>query len=179
MIRAVRSFVVAAATLTLGCGGLQELSLCAGDEATSSIVRVASADEPGEPMVVSGQVWVGRHRTPVEGARILVYHTNVEGEYAKDGTGYLGAYLCGVARTDDTGGYRLETIRPGPHDRAAPHIHYDVRMPWGDRFFDAVTFPDSARLGDVRPGASWEEIRPAEEGEDGVQYVHKDVWLRY
>jgi len=134
-------------------------------------------------MVVAGQLWVGKRRTPVAGTRILVYHTNAEGRYARDGSGYPGAYLCGVVRTDEEGRYRIETIRPGPRPggQSAPsaHIHFEVTVPWGERFFDSVGFEGDPRLGTMRAGESWSEVRPVVIGEDGVQHVRKDFWLRH
>lgn len=131
-------------------------------------------------MVVTGQVWVGKRRTPVPGTRILLYHTNAAGRYSLDGSGYPGAYLCGVLRTGNDGGYRIETIRPGPRpDGPSAHIHFEVTVPWGERFFDSLGFEGDPRLGRMRAGQSWEEIRPVVVDEDGVQHVRKDFWLRY
>ena len=131
-------------------------------------------------MVVSGQVWVGKRRTPVAGARILVYHTNAEGRYARDDSGYAGAYLCAALRTDEGGRYHIETIRPGPRpDGPASHIHFEVTVPWGERFFDSVGFEGDLRLGSMRAGESWSEFRPVALEEDGTQRVQKDIWLRY
>jgi hypothetical protein len=167
-----------AALLWQACGGPDELSLCAGQDSSSSSLRIPALDEPGEPVVVTGRVLMGEQRRPVPDVRILVYHQNAEGRYARDDSGYLGAYLCGVLRTDDLGGYRIETIRPGKGEGSA-HVHFDVSLPWGGRVFEALTFGDAPRWRDYPMGERWEEVRPVRHGPDGVQYVERDFWIRY
>lgn len=162
------------------CGPAPEPSLCAGQVPSGSSIRIASADEPGERMEISGQVWLGKRRIPLARTRIIVYHTNAEGRYAKDGSGYPGAYLCGVLSTDSDGRYRIETIRPAPRsDGPSAHIHFELTVPWGVKYHDAVGFFGDPRLGNVRAGESWEEVRPVVIGDDGVQHVEKDFWIRY
>lgn len=153
-----------------------ELSLCAGQDSTSSTVTIPPAGEPGEPMVITGNVFVGRGRVAVTDARLLIYHTNAAGRYARDASGYLGAYLCGVLRTDAEGRYRIETIRPGGQSQ---HIHFDITMPWGHKYYDAVSFEGDPRLRGMEASERWEEVRPVSIGPDGVHYVERDFWIRH
>lgn len=157
-----------------------ELSLCAGQDSTSSSVRIPREGEPGEEMVITGRVLVGRNRLPVANARLLIYHTNAAGRYARDASGYLGAYLCGVLRTDEDGSYRIETIRPGhPPEGQGEHVHFEITMPWGGKYYEAVSFEGDPRLRGMKAGERWEDVRPVSIDADGIQHVERDIWIRY
>lgn len=181
MFHNARELLLPAVIVSLSCGPLPERSLCSGQHPTGSKIRIAAQDEPGEPMLITGQVWVGNKRTPLSGARLIVYHMNADGNYAKDGSGYAGAYLCGVLETDSEGRYRIETIQPGsdPRRRRAAHVHFELTTPWGDRIHDGLSIEGDPYLGDVRGGESWEEVRPVRTDEQGVQQVKKDLWIRF
>ena len=108
----------------------------AAPDAPSSVV-IAGLDEPGERLVVTGQVRYGM--MPVAGASVYVFHTDVKGLYAPDRSGLdaeLDPRLHGALRTDAEGRYRYETIRPGSYGGAA-HVHYTVVAPgYKPRIFD-------------------------------------------
>ncbi|MBI3006203.1 MAG: hypothetical protein HYY49_12430 [Ignavibacteriales bacterium] len=44
-------------------------------------IVIASKDEPGERMIVSGRVIAADGKTPVAGIRVQVYHTDAKGYY--------------------------------------------------------------------------------------------------
>ena len=98
----------------------------APQNAPSSIV-VASANEPGERLVVTGRVIDGTKL--IAGASVYVFHTDVEGFYAPGVSGpdaELNPRLHGALRTGAQGQYRYETIRPGSYAGNAAHVHYIV-----------------------------------------------------
>ena len=109
----------------------------APDGAPSSIV-VAGTDEPGERLIVTGRVLHGS--TPVVGASIFVFQTDVNGNYApglKTPEAELHPRLHGALRTDTAGQYQYETVRPGSYDGNAAHVHYIVSAPgYKPRLFD-------------------------------------------
>jgi hypothetical protein len=43
--------------------------------------QIVSAKEPGDPLVVSGQVFAPHGRTPAAGVTIYTYNTDAEGYY--------------------------------------------------------------------------------------------------
>lgn len=113
----------------------QELPQCewcgamdAPENLTSSF-RIAPKDEPGEPLVLSGTVYMPDKITPAKGVLIYAYHTNAEGLYAKKGdetgNGLRHGALRGWVRTDEEGHYSFKTIKPVPYpSRSEPaHIH--------------------------------------------------------
>jgi hydroxyquinol 1,2-dioxygenase len=97
--------------------------------APASIV-VAGQDEPGDRLVVTGQTSEGTQS--VADVSIYVFHTDVEGRYARDIFGpdaEMNPRLYGTLRTDGQGRYRYETIRPGSYNNNAAHVHYVVMAP--------------------------------------------------
>lgn len=109
----------------------------AAPDAPSSIV-IAGLDEPGERLVVTGRVRYGM--TPVAGASVYAFQTDVKGLYAPDRSradAELNPRLHGALRTDAEGRYRYETVRPGSYGGNAAHVHYTVVAPgYHPRIFD-------------------------------------------
>lgn len=149
--------------LVIGCGartaagepvraGLYD---CEGCEAVAerspagmpSHVQLAAAAEPGERMILSGQVFMPDGRTPAADVVIYAHHTNAVGLYA-DGTpetewSQRHGRLRGWVKTDAEGRYRFDTIKPAPYpSRNMPaHVHLFLAEP--DRrpyYIDEVVF---------------------------------------
>jgi len=96
-------------------------------DAPSSIV-VAGKEEPGERMIVTGQVTAGGK--PVAGVSIYAFHADADGLYTKDGSNSdENARLHGAIRTDANGRYRYETIRPRGYGNNPGHLHHVVSAP--------------------------------------------------
>lgn len=141
---------------------------------------IAGADEPGDRLVVEGRVVVGAEREAVAGARVLAYHTDAEGYYSDGGMDEANARLCGVARTDDAGGYRLETIRPAHYATGGPpaHVHFEVRLPDGRSERFTLHFEGDPELRGAPSGERWERVRPIETDAGSGQRVERDLWFR-
>ena len=93
-----------------------------------SRARIASADEPGTPLVIHGRVFAADGRTPLPGAVIFAYHTDREGHYNRPGTPPHSWRLRGWARADDAGAFEFATIRPGayPSRNIPAHVHFTI-----------------------------------------------------
>jgi protocatechuate 3,4-dioxygenase beta subunit len=97
--------------------------------------RIAPASEPGEPLVVRGQL-----RTPAgaaaAGAMVFAYHTDRGGLYDDPSHGPHSWRLRGWARTSPDGRFTFETIRPGayPGGRIPPHVHFTAYFADGSRY---------------------------------------------
>jgi protocatechuate 3,4-dioxygenase beta subunit len=90
-------------------------------------IQIAAKDEPGERLVVTGQVVDVAE--PIAGASIFVFHTDTNGKYAPGISGpdaELNPRLFGFLRTDSEGRYMFQTIRPGSYDGNPAHVHYVV-----------------------------------------------------
>lgn len=85
--------------------------------------RIAPADEPGQPLVIHGQLFRENGIDPIPQAIIFAYQTDQHGLY--NAPGKSGWRLRGWVQTDDRGHFTFETIRPAPYpSRSEPaHIH--------------------------------------------------------
>ncbi len=94
-------------------------------------IVMVSPGEPGEPMVISGTIYGADGRTPLEGARLYVYHTDARGYYNPDGRMGPHPRLRGWMKTGADGRYEFRTIKPAPYPgRIIPaHIHPTVDGP--------------------------------------------------
>lgn len=118
-----------------------------------SVARIASATEPGEPMVIEGTVREA-DGSLVPGIILYAYHTNAVGVYPKDETlrgttAYRHGRLRAWVRTDSAGGYRFETVRPAPYpgSRTAEHVHMHVIEPGRCTYYIAsINFDDDPLL---------------------------------
>jgi catechol 1,2-dioxygenase len=100
--------------------------------------RLAEANEPGEPLVISGRVVAAGTCQPLKGAIVDVWQANAAGFYdnqlsGERAAGANGFRLRGQMKTDDEGRYQFETVLPGNYGDAgvqrARHIHYIVSFP--------------------------------------------------
>lgn len=111
-----------------------------------SASRIASPEEPGEPLVLEGVVRSPDNQ-PAAGIVIYAYHTDAAGIYPASTTAH--GRLRGWARTDDAGRYRFTTIRPGayPNGQESAHIHLHVIEPGkGTYYIGNVVFDDDPLL---------------------------------
>jgi protocatechuate 3,4-dioxygenase beta subunit len=113
---------------------------CGALEAPENVrwkTRLASPDEPGEPLFISGTVFLPDGTTPARDVILYVYHTNTKGIYEKKGNekgnGQRHGHLRGWMKTDNQGRYAFKTIRPAPYpSRNEPaHIHITYLQPGG------------------------------------------------
>lgn len=95
----------------------------------TSIVKIADANEPGDRMIITGQVLKSDGVTPYPGLIMYAYHTDNKGYYSKKGneTGIQKwhGHLYGWCKTDEMGRYEIHSIRPAryPQNLFPAHIH--------------------------------------------------------
>lgn len=162
--RTLLAGLAAAPVLALARGSAREPIVglpCEGCEAVfdglpasmASRVRLAATHEPGEPMLLHGQVRDGRG-TPRAGVIVYAYQTDRTGIYpapvhrvGKAAT--LHGRLRAWAHSDADGRFAFDTIRPGHYPgRAMPqHIHLHVIEPGCATYYiDDVMFLDDPVL---------------------------------
>ncbi len=122
----------------------------------SSAARIATPDEPGEPMPITGTVYHPDGR-PAAGIIVYAYHTNSAGIYLRDNRwgGWAARHgrLRGWAKTDLLGRYRFDTIRPGayPGTDALAHVYMHVLEPGCCTYYiDDIHFEDDPRINERR-----------------------------
>jgi protocatechuate 3,4-dioxygenase beta subunit len=197
-----RPFVIALLSLPLlpvvravASGREPVIGACDGCEAVfaglpsklHSHARIAAADEPGEPLTLTGIV-TDLHGRPQPDVVIYAYHTDQGGIYPP-GPGLSGAArrhgrLRGWARTDADGRYRFDSIRPGayPDEDVPEHIHMHVIEPgYGTYYLDDVMFRDDPKLTEqqIRRYASGRggDAIVMPERRDGSWWVRRDIVL--
>lgn len=113
-----------------GCEAVAERNATA----LSAHVRLASAEEPGERMLLTGQV-LTLNGKPAPDVIVYAHHTNAQGLYA-NGTpetewSRRHGRLRGWAKTGPDGLYVFDTIKPAPYpDRSMPaHVHLFIGEP--------------------------------------------------
>ena len=107
--------------------------------------RIAPEGEPGTPLLINGTVYGPDGITPVVGAVVYAYHTDIHGAYRPDRRHDAPPRLRGWARTDENGHYSFRTIRPAayPNRNIPAHVHFHVWGPGVPRqFVDGVHFAD-------------------------------------
>jgi protocatechuate 3,4-dioxygenase beta subunit len=148
----------------------------------ASRARIASADEPGTPLVIHGRLFAADERTPVAGAIVFAYHTDREGHYNQPGSAPHTWRIRGWSRTDADGRFEFQTIRPGayPSRNIPAHVHFTV-FNGSERFHAGeLQFEDDAILRDgdrsrSRARGAFGPIRPVRR-EANVEQV--DVSLK-
>lgn len=151
----------------------------------ASSARIATANEPGEPLVLEGTV---RHPdgAVAPGVIVYAYHTNAAGIYPRatgpDATRH--GRLRGFALTGAKGEYRFETIRPGsyPNSDNPQHIHMHIVEPGRCTYWiDDVHFADDPLLKaehrTAAPGRGGSGIAEPVKQASGVWHVRRDIVL--
>jgi catechol 1,2-dioxygenase len=78
--------------------------------------RLADATEPGDPLIVTGQVKDATTGKPLAGAIVDVWHTDHRGSYSYEDPQKKDYKLRGKLVTDSDGRYVLRTILPVPYE---------------------------------------------------------------
>ena len=150
---------------------------------------LAPETEPGERLVLEGTVF-DIDGAPAAEIIVYAYQTDARGVYPPDNSRLTAAgrrhgRLHAWARTDPSGRYRFETIRPAgyPGARIAQHIHLHVIEPGCCTYYiDDVHFEDDERLDAedlerLLSGRGGSGLVRAEVGEDGDWYARRDIRL--
>lgn len=156
-----------------------------GHHAPTGELTISARPEPGDLIEVTCKV-VDEKTKPVVGALVYLYQTSAKGWYSDRAPHYSGnagdarhARLFGYVRTDDTGTFKLHTIRPGGYPRSdlPQHIHIEATPP-DDTLTPRVSeilFEDDSRLspGSARDRAKRERfvIGAVTHAGDGVARV--------
>lgn len=88
--------------------------------------RLAEEEEPGERVIISGQVLGADCAAGLAAATVDVWHADAVGVYHAAEQTFR---LRGRMLTDDDGQYRFETIWPGNYDNRPRHYHFIISAP--------------------------------------------------
>ena len=154
----------------------------------NSRARITLKSEPGAPMVVVGKV-LNSNGQPQAGIVVYAYQTNSEGIYpelqtVRDPETRRQGTLRNWVKTDSSGRYAFDTIRPGsyPNSDIPEHIHFHIIEPGCSTYYiDDIMFRDDPKL-------TPKQIRRIAKNRggngistpvkrDGVWYVTRDIHL--
>lgn len=112
-----------------------------------SVATLARQEEPGERLVVRGQLFDANGVRPLAGVTIYAYHTAADGRYHLESE--RKPRLRAHVTTDADGRFELRTIRPGsyPSRRDPAHIH--IQASGGghpEQWLDDVHFSDDPKV---------------------------------
>ena len=144
----------------------------------SSSATIVPANEPGDPLVIDGQVFAPDGTTPVPGVDIHAYNTDAQGFYGANHSFYPPR-IQGWAKTDAEGRFQFRTIRPGhyPGMRIPAHVHFGL---WGAgypfQYAGEVRFVGDAFLSEedaarAKTQGKFSDIVPIEKDKNGVWHV--------
>jgi len=94
---------------------------------------------PGTPIVLTGRV-LSTDCRPIAGALLDFWHADTLGAYDN-----VGQRLRGHQRSDNTGGYDLESILPGGYGSRTRHFHVKVQAPGQPVLTTELYFPGEPR----------------------------------
>jgi protocatechuate 3,4-dioxygenase beta subunit len=129
--------------------------------AMANQLTVVTAQEPGDPLVVTGTIR-DKQGAPLKGGLIYIYQTSAKGWYSDKAPHISGnsgdqkhARLFGYLNTNQNGQYEFRTIRPAgyPNSNLPAHIHIEIAVAGNEphTFISEILFADDARLtSDVR-----------------------------
>ena len=169
--------VLAAATTSVTNPALAQRAGCQNLQPNGSEIHIVTADEPGEPLVVSGFA-LDRDGQPLAGVKVRVFHTDAEGYYSAGGMDESKSRLCGVLETAADGSYRIETIRPGEYATGGPraHVHFDAELPNGNSKFFTVSWSGVEDDGDAAAGNRSSSTRPMVRKDRSLHLVYDLVF---
>ena len=148
-------------------------------------IVITTKDEPGESMVVTGRVLAPDGKTPVEGIRVHVYHTDAKGYYNHGTTSSKNPRLKGTMLTNGEGRYEYRTIRPAsyPRSRNPAHVHYVITGKGYTEQYDELEFDGDPYLTEEAMEKSkklgtFGVIQKLQRDADGIWMGTKDILLK-
>lgn len=144
----------------------------------------AQKGEKGEPLIVSGTVYMPDGKTPAPNILIYAYHTDTKGIYGRGNEPTHGRFR-GWMLTDKKGRYEMRTIKPAPYPngRAPAHIHYTLTgKTFKEDWIDTVWFEGDRLITDetkkeLRGKGGFNPIIKLEKKADGILYGIRDIKL--
>lgn len=137
--------------------------------------KLTQPGEPGEPLMVKGQLFAPDGKTPAPGVTVYAYNTDAQGYYGENHTEYPPR-LYGWMKTDDAGRFELLTIKPGryPGMHVPAHMHFSL---WGGGYppqwvdelrFEGDSYLTPAMIAEDRVRGEFATIQPLTRSQDGV-----------
>ena len=122
-------------------------------EGAATVVNLNTQNLSGTPMMMTGKVFGSEGtETPVEGAKIEIWHADDNGTYHPEGSGDVSDYeasevtLRGFVLTGADGSYSFKSIRPGLYGSRARHIHFKISIDGYEELITQTYFEGDNRI---------------------------------
>lgn len=154
-------------------------------ETLSSSARIASAKEPGTPLIIYGRVFTPDGE-PTENIIVHAYHRDVKGfDFGLNDKELSTWRLQGWVQTDAEGRFEFKTIRPAPDHlgREGAHIHFTLlTKSFGRQWAPTVYLSDDPKVTDsqrdrAKEAGKFGRVRDVKEV-DGIQSIHVNFKLK-
>jgi protocatechuate 3,4-dioxygenase, beta subunit len=135
---------------------------------------IASPNEPGDRLTISGTVFKKDGLTPAEGIILYLYHTDAAGKYSpgkNQSQAKEHGRLRGWVKTGADGKYVFHTILPAsyPNTKAPKHIHPTIKEPGLTPYYiDEYLFENDPNLPEE------ERERQPKRGGNGIVSITKN-----
>jgi protocatechuate 3,4-dioxygenase beta subunit len=145
---------------------------------------VTAAEEPGEPLIISGKISQPDGK-PAEGVVLFIYHTDATGYYnEKDDASH--PRLKGWMKIGGNGRYEFRTIKPAPypHRTTPAHIHAHVYGPQysersiDDYWFEGDPFITAKELATRKEAGTSPAVVSLKRNGEGVWQGVRDITLK-
>lgn len=154
-----------------------------------SNIKMVAENEPGEPMIISGTIYLSDGKTPAKNAILSVWQTDAKGYYIEGGggAGELHPRIHGRMKTAADGRYAFRTIKPAqyPSHTSPAHVHGHISAPGYPEYpiiyyFEGdglITDKNRSELNNYRGGTP--SIIKLTKDSRGVLIGHRDIILEY
>jgi protocatechuate 3,4-dioxygenase, beta subunit len=99
----------------------------------SSKGTLAASSDPGERLRLAGTVYDAEGKNPMPGVVLFAYQTDASGVYSKPVDDSRNPRLRGWVKTDSSGRFELDTIKPGSYPGGGNPAHIHVVFMQGER----------------------------------------------
>lgn len=165
-------------------GGLAICARCEAPANPGPTATLTPANEPGEPLEISGTIYQADGHTLAAGVFLFVYHTDATGHYDPQDDPFAPR-LRGWMRTGRDGQYSFRSIRPAPYPNHSEPAHIHVHI-WSNTIRDHF-LPEYWFAGDplIKPAdaarfqgmGTFSPIVTLMRGPDGVWHGRRDLRL--
>jgi len=110
-------------------------------------INLNTKNLPGIPTIISGTIYT-KDKEPVPNAKIEIWHADDAGAYHNEGNLYFPSQttLSGCITTNESGVYKIKTIRPGVYGYRARHFHYRISAKGHRTLETQIYFKDDPRV---------------------------------
>lgn len=193
MTKSLLTFILPLTTFLISCGQTYNSNVVTAISNDTlnipSTIKMVAESEPGDPMIISGTIYLSDGKTPGKDAILSVWHTDTKGYYIEGGGGAGEEHprIHGRMKTGSNGKYEFRTIRPAqyPSHTSPGHVHGHIYAPNFPEYpiiyyfdgDDLITDKNRSELNNHYGGTP--SIIKLTKDNNGIFIGHRDIILQY